>query len=130
MKKVLFLLPVLILTACDNQLSQNKTIQNELKRCGDECGQIIANGELGDFLIKLPETAALRNIANSNKNAKFLSIKDPKQYSMSGYCLLNIIPLKAMEKLGTPENTCNYRLYCGAPENMNYDEFYAVEICE
>jgi hypothetical protein len=97
--------------------------------CGFDCRPGIATGEMGDFLVSVPETEELRKIANSQKNAKFLSVFNPNSYSKQGYCLINIIPYSTMEKMGTPNNDCNYRIYCGAPEFMNYDEFYAVEVC-
>ena len=110
--------------------SPMKQIQKAMDDCGDDCRKVIATGEMDDFLIRLPETPELREIANSNKNAMFLSVHNPNQFSKDGYCLINIVPFNTMKKLGMPENTCNYRIYCGSPEFMNYDEFYAVEVCD
>lgn len=97
--------------------------------CGFDCRPGIATGEMGDFLISVPETEELRKIANEQKNAKFLSVFNPNSYAKTGYCLINIIPYSTMEKMGTLNDKCHYRIYCGAPEFMNYDEFYAVEVC-
>lgn len=115
----------------DNDLffDAGKEIQKARDNCGDECNNVIATGEMGDFLVSVPETEELRKIANSQKNAKFLSVFNPNSYAKQGYCLINIIPYSAMEKMGTPNSDCNYRIYCGVPEFMNYDEFYAVEVC-
>lgn len=106
-----------------------KAIQNAVDECGDDCRTFITTGEMGDFLIQLPETEELRKIANKQKTAKFLSVKNPNQYAKVGYCLVNRISYNTMKKLNMPDNTCNYRIYCGAPEFMDYDEFYAVEAC-
>ena len=97
--------------------------------CGFDCRPGVATGEMGDFLVSVPETEELRKIANSQKDAKFLSVFNPNTYAKAGYCLINIIPYSTREKMGDPDNDCNYRIYCGAPEFMNYDEFYAVEVC-
>lgn len=115
----------------DNGLDNHdyKAIQKAMDDCGDECRPVLVTGEMGDFLIKLPATDELRKIANKQKNAKFLSVFNPNSYAKTGYCLINIIPYSTMEKMGDPDNDCNYRIYCGAPEFMNYDEFYAVEVC-
>ena len=96
---------------------------------GAECDPVLTTGEQGDFLIRLPESEALLKIANKTKNAKFLSVFNPNSYSKKGYCLLNIIPFDTMEKLGWENTDCHYRLYCGAPDFIDYDQYYAVEIC-
>ncbi len=106
------------------------TVQREIANADDASSRVIAEGDSGDFLIKLSETDALRNIFRAEKNAKFLSVSNPNQYAESGYCLINIIPYNTMKKLGTPNNTCNYRIYCGGAESMDYDQYYAVEVCE
>ncbi|MBE6460638.1 MAG: hypothetical protein E7007_01880 [Alphaproteobacteria bacterium] len=97
--------------------------------CGEECDPVLTTGDQGDFLIRLPESEALLKIANKTKNAKFLSVFNPNSYAKAGYCLLNIIPYSTMEKLGWENKDCHYRLYCGAPEFMDYDQYYAVEVC-
>ncbi len=115
----------------DNDLDSHryKAIQKAIDDCGDECSPVLATGEMGDFLIQLPETEELRKVANGQKNAKFLSVFNPNQYTKAGYCLVNVVPYYTMKKLEMPDNDC-YRIYCGAPEFMNYDEFYAVEVCD
>lgn len=107
----------------------DEIIRNVMNDCGDECRSVLATGEMGDFLIQIPETEELRKITNNQKNAKFLSVFNPNSYAKVGYCLVNVIPYSTMEKMGTPYNGCHYRIYCGAPEFMNYDEFYAIEVC-
>jgi hypothetical protein len=107
------------------------TIVDEMKK-NDDAGvgnPVIVTGERGDFVIKLQETEQLKAIANKQKNAKFLSVDAPKQYISDGFCLVNIIPYNTMVALGTPDNNCSYRLFCGSENDMNYDEFYAVELC-
>lgn len=117
-------------TGLDSDRSEQYiTLQREMVAC-DDCGRVIATGDGGDFLIRLPQTNALYNITRAEKNAKFLSIENPKQYAESGYCLVNVVPYNTVEKLGIPSNTCHYRIYCGASENMDYDQYYAVEVCE
>ncbi|MBQ6027820.1 MAG: hypothetical protein IJL21_04705 [Alphaproteobacteria bacterium] len=104
------------------------SIQNAMDNCDNGC-PIIIHGEMGDYLIQLPETEDLRKIANKQKDSKFLSVFNPNSYTKDGYCLVNVIPYNTMKELGTPDSNCNYRIYCGAPEHMDYDEFYAVEVC-
>lgn len=115
----------------DNDLDSHevKSVQQAMDDCKDDCRTVLATGEIGDYLLRVPETDELRQIANKQKNAKFLSIFNPNSYAKPGYCLINVIPYNAMQKLGTPNNNCHYRIYCGAPEYMNYDEPYAVEVC-
>ena len=110
--------------------SAMEQVQNAIKGCDDDCRRVIASGEMDDFLIRIPETLELREISNGNKNAKFLSVENPNQYAKLGYCLVNVVPLNTMKKMGMLGNTCHYRIYCGAPEFMNYDESYAVEVCD
>ena len=111
-------------------LNDSQTIQDAMLECGEECDPVLTTGDQGDFLIRLPESEALLKIANKTKNAKFLSVFNPNSYAKAGYCLLNIIPYNTMEKLGWENKDCHYRLYCGAPEFMDYDQYYAVEVCD
>ena len=115
----------------DNKLDSSdfKTIEKAIENCGDKCEKVLATGEMGDYLIKVPETKELHEIANKQKNTKFLSVFNPNSYTQTGYCLVNILPLNTIQKLHMPNNYCHYRIYCGAPEYVNYDEFYAVEVC-
>lgn len=92
--------------------------------------RIIATGDNGDYLIQISETSALHRFVFDEKNTKFLSIWNPNQYAKEGYCLVNVIPHTAMGKAGLTNKTCKYRIYCGAPESMDYDQDYAVEVCE
>lgn len=111
-------------------LNDSQTIQDAMRKCGEECDLVLTIGEQGDYLVRLPESEALRKVANRTKTAKFLSVFNPNSYSKAGYCLLNIIPYNTMEKLGWWNKDCHYRLYCGAPEFMDYDQNYAVEVCD
>lgn len=130
MKKTLFILPLLALTACDSATTPDADIiRNAINACGDECATVLTTGEHGDFLIRIPENKELRKIASREKNVKFLSTSNPKSYAQTGHCLINIIPYNTFQEMGTPERNCHYRIYCGAPEYMNYDEYYAVEVC-
>lgn len=134
MKKIVLLVSVLALTVCDKATAAGsddyKNLQQAMDDCGEECAPVIATGDYGDFLIRMPETDILRDISNKEKSAKFLSTENPKRYAESGYCLVNVVPYNTMKNLGIPNNTCHYRIYCGAPENMDYDQYYAVEVCE
>lgn len=133
MKKILFITTLIALplfTACEKEQTPTKEdyaiLQNAVQVADTT---IITIGDQGDFLIKLQKTDEIQAIYNKQKTAKFLSISDPKQYIEEGYCLLNVIPVNTMEQIGTPDNTCHYRLYCGNAKNMNYDNLYAVELC-
>lgn len=126
MKKLLLLLPVFMLVGCDKK-TDYEIVQNEIK--GKEI-PVIATGTMGDFMIKIPETPALKKIASKTKNSKFLSVENPNPMSENGYCLINTIPLNTWEKLGSPNNTCHYRIYCGHLDFVDYDKMYAVEVCE
>lgn len=134
MEKLSLLVSVLALVACDSatagDLQDYKNLQQAMNDCGYECRPVIAEGEYGDFLIRMPETDVLREIASKEKYAKFLSTENPKQYARDGYCLVNIIPANTMEQLGWENKNCPYRIYCGAPELMDYDQYYAVVVCE
>lgn len=112
------------------RLSDSRVIEDAMRECGEECDLVLTTGDHGDFLIRLPESEALLKIANKTKNRKFLSVFNPNSYAKSGYCLLNIIPYNTMEKLGWENKDCHYRLYCGAPEFMDYDQYYSVEVCD
>jgi hypothetical protein len=91
---------------------------------------VIAQGELGDFIIRLAETDQLLAIMQKDKNAMFLSIETPQKYISDGYCLVNVVPLSTLEAIGTPDSGCNYRLFCGSESDMKYDEMYAIELCQ
>ncbi len=100
-----------------------------MRECGEECDTVLTTGNQGDFLIRLPESDALRKVANRTKKNKFLSVY-PSDYAKAGYCLLNVIPHNTMEKLDGVNKDCYYRLYCGAPEFIDGAQGYAIEICE
>lgn len=110
-------------------LNNVKIIEDALEDCGVACEETLATGESGDYLIRLPATDALLKVANKAKNSKFLSVFNPNSYAKDGYCLLNIVPYDTMEKLGWQNKNCYYRIYCGAPEFLDYDQHYAVEVC-
>lgn len=117
-------------TGLDSEKSEKYiTIQREMESC-DDCGRVLASGDDGDFIIQLPETNALKNITRADKNAKFLSVFNLNHYAKAGYCLVNVIPYNTMKKLDLPNKTCSYRIYCGAPELMDYNQYYAVEVCQ
>lgn len=133
MKKIIILSLALPLVACDSAPKSTgpatpadfEVVMNEIQKADRP---ILAGGEQGDFLIKLEKTDALKDVASRDKTAKFLSIDDPKQYIEDDFCLLNIVPKGAMEKMGNPDSACYYRLFCG--EKIKGDGFYAVELCE
>ena len=136
MKRIIILSLVLPLIACDKapEVQQSTgaatpadftTVMNEMQKADRH---ILAGGDQGDFLIKIENTDAIKDVASRDKNAKFLSIDNPKQYIEDGFCLLNIIPKVTIEKMGNPDSRCHYRLFCG--DTMNYDEYYAVELCK
>ena len=89
---------------------------------------IVALGTNGDYVVALPASETLTAIAAKEKTVTFLSIENPAQYVTEGTCLLNIIPQNTMAAMNTPENKCNFRLFCGTAEEMG-GETYAVEGC-
>lgn len=99
------------------------------ENCGDDCSKVIAEGKQGDFLIKVPATPEILEIANGEKTVKFLSVQNPQNYVQDGYCLVNTIPYNTMKQMGKTDNHCHFRLYCGSADSMNYNENYAVEVC-
>ncbi len=133
MKKIISLaimLSIPVLSGCGSDKPTPEdyvSIQNETKK---DNLTVVGIGVGGDYIIKLEKNDVLTKIANKEKTVKFLSVENPKQYIEEGYCLLNIIPNTTMQAMSMPENKCNFRLFCGSAEEMNYDEMYAVEICE
>lgn len=89
---------------------------------------IISIGAAGDYVIAIPATDALKAVAAKEKTVTFLSVENPQQLVKEGQCLINIIPQKTMMEMNTPENKCNFRIFCGNADDMNA-EAYAVEVC-
>ena len=107
-------------TAIETEIQNNTTADTPIS--------IVALGQGGDYIISLPATDTVQEIAAKKKTVKFLSVENPAQYITESNCLLNIIPDNTMAAMNTPENKCNFRLFCGTAEDMNA-EFYAVELC-
>lgn len=133
MKKIsLLALTAITLVACgDNKPTPEdfQTIEQEAKNASGETAlTILSLGAAGDYIVQLPATDALVAIAKKDKSVTFLSVDNPSQYISDGTCLLNIIPKRTMENMNMPENTCNFRLFCGNADDMNA-EVYAVEVC-
>lgn len=126
MKKLLLILPAVALAAC----SQGQKSDMEILESAVQDTEIIAQGKMGDFMVQVQETEALKKIADKEKTAKFLSVENPDAKSKEGYCLVNVIPVAAMEKVGMENSTCHYRIYCGQPGVVDYDKMYAVEVCK
>lgn len=92
--------------------------------------EILATGSEGDILVKVKATEELKKLAAREKNSRFLSTEQPKQYIQDGYVLINIVPFEAMKKFKLDlEHGCHYRIFFGSIEDMNYDTMYAVELC-
>jgi hypothetical protein len=74
-----------------------------------------ATGSRGDYIVKVPSTPELVQIANGNKTALFLSV-DPFGFIEEGYILINVVPqFNEYRILGT--------------DIMSYNgTYYAVEI--
>ena len=134
MKKLsLLAIAAVALVACGEQKptpADFATIETEINNAAsaDQPIAIVALGAAGDYVISLPANEAVLAVAAKEKSATFLSIENPAQYIAEGTCLLNIIPDNTMAAMNTPENKCNFRLFCGTAEDMNA-EFYAVELC-
>lgn len=134
MKKLSLLALVAVsLAACgDNKPTPADfaTIETEIQNVAaqGENISIVALGQAGDYMLPLPATDALTAIAAKDKTVTFLSVENPAQYVAEGTCLLNIIPQNTMAAMNTPENKCNFRLFCGTAEDMGA-EVYAVEVC-
>ena len=90
---------------------------------------IIALGQNGDYIIPIVATDAVKNIGAKAKTVTFLSAEIPTDSITDGQCMLNIIPQNTMQQMGTPENKCNFRLFCGTAADIATNEFYAVELC-
>ncbi len=106
------------------------TFINQQQQNWDENAIIISEGERGDFLNYIDETPEILQIYNNKeKTAMFLSIENPAQYIKPGKCLVNTIGYDILKEMaGDNEvSNCSWRLFCGT--EMNYDGFYAVELC-
>jgi hypothetical protein len=134
MKKLsLLAIAAVALVACGEQKptpADFATIETEINNAAsaDQPIAIVALGAAGDYVISLPANEAVLAVAAKEKSAAFLSIENPAQYIAEGTCLLNIIPDNTMAAMNTPENKCNFRLFCGTAEDMA-GEAYAVELC-
>lgn len=137
MKKLTaFAAVALALGACSNENqtptpADFATIETEIQNSVSQGvgATIVAIGTSGDYAIAIPATDVVKEIAAKKKTAKFLSVENVDQYVLADKCLLNIIPQNVMEQLGTPENKCNFRLFCGTADDVANNEFYAVELC-
>ena len=135
MKKLSALaLATIALTACGDNAptpADFATIETEIQNSAtaDTPISIVALGANGDYVIALPANETVTAIAAKKKSVAFLSVENPAQYVTEGKCLLNIIPQNTMMAMNTPENKCNFRLFCGTSDDINNNEFYAVELC-
>ncbi len=137
MKKLTaFAAVALALGACSNENqtptpADFATIETEIQNSVSQGvgATIVAIGTSGDYAIAIPATDVVKEIAAKKKTVKFLSVENVDQYVLTDKCLLNIIPQNVMEQLGTPENKCNFRLFCGTADDVANNEFYAVELC-
>ena len=129
-KSSLLALTAVALVACGENKptpADYTTVESEITKVTNL--SILALGVGGDYIVALPESDALTEIASKAKTVKFLSVADPQNYLTEGNCLLNIIPANTMAAMNTPENTCNFRLFCGTADDITNNEFYAVELC-
>lgn len=135
MKKLsLLAIAAVALAACGDQKptpADFATIEAEINNTtsSEQPISIVALGAAGDYIISLPANEAVLAVAAKEKSATFLSVETPEQYITEGTCLLNIIPDNTMAAMNTPENKCNFRLFCGTAEDITNNEFYAVELC-
>ena len=106
------------------------TFVNQQRQNWDENAVIISEGTRGDFLNYIDETPEILQIYNNKeKTAMFLSVENPAQYIKPGKCLVNTIGYDILKEMaGDNEvSNCSWRLFCGT--EMNYDGYYAVELC-
>ena len=135
MKKLsLLAIAAVALAACGDQKptpADFATIETEINNTtsSEQPISIVALGAAGDYIISLPANEAVLAVAAKEKSVTFLSVETPEQYITEDTCLLNIIPDNTMAAMNTPENKCNFRLFCGTAEDINNNEFYAVELC-
>ena len=137
MKKLsIFALVAAALTACSNEPetptpADFATIESEIQTSAQQGvgTTMIAIGQNGDYVIPIVATDTVKEIEKKKKTAAFMSIQNPEQYIADGQCMLNIIPQNTMAQMGTPENKCNFRLFCGTAEDITNNQFYAVELC-
>ncbi|MDR1071166.1 MAG: hypothetical protein LBL21_00800 [Rickettsiales bacterium] len=151
MKKLsLLILTVLALGACDKKESTLELataedyaiVKAEVSKessPGIVLNPIIKSGKRGDMIVDMvvpvEATPQLKAIYQKKKTAKFLSIdmvelqkinpqRNPYAKSGTDYCLVNIITRE-----GAVGN-CDARIFCGPLENINYNDYYAVELCK
>jgi hypothetical protein len=91
---------------------------------------VIAQGKLGDFIVRISGTDQIRSIMKKKKDTRFLSVEAPEKYISDGYCLLNVVPRDTIKAQGIPAADCSYRLFCGAESDMETEEMYAIELCK
>ena len=106
------------------------TFVNQQRQNRDENAVIISEGTRGDFLNYIDETPEILQIYNNKeKTAMFLSVENPAQYIKPGKCLVNTIGYDILKEMAgdNEASNCSWRLFCGT--EMNYDGFYAVELC-
>ena len=90
------------LAACDQgpkypTVEDTKVVLSEMEKQPGK-STIVALGAQGDYLLKLEETEALKNVASMEKTAKALSA-DIVPHMADGVCLLNIIPNRTMAQI-------------------------------
>ncbi len=87
---------------------------------------VVAVGEDGGALVKIPATPELIDIATKAHTTTFVSVENPVQYVQDGFILVNIVPVSVLAQ--NPEMTsCAYRVFYGTAEDMTGD--YAVAVC-
>ncbi|MCL1902606.1 MAG: hypothetical protein FWG18_03200 [Alphaproteobacteria bacterium] len=130
MKKLLLIAPVAFaLLACDKQEAKPKATAEDgaTVMAAIQTDEIIALGDRGDFIVRIPISQEIVTIANKEKTAMFLSAR-PTEHASDESCLVNIIPYAVMQKMNAKYSSC-IRLVCGKT-GVNFAKLYAVEICE
>ena len=106
------------------------TFINQQRQNLEENSIVVSEGERGDFLYYIDETPEILQIYNDReKTAMFLSVENPAQYIKPGKCLVNTIGYDILKEMAVDDefSDCSWRLFCGT--EMNYDGFYAIELC-
>ncbi|MDE6478483.1 MAG: hypothetical protein K2L94_04545 [Alphaproteobacteria bacterium] len=87
---------------------------------------VVATGEDGGALIKMPATPELIDIAGRARTTTFVAVENPAQYAQDGFVLVNIVPASILAQ--NPEmSSCAYRVFYGTADDMTGD--YAVAVC-
>lgn len=120
MKKLPFyIIGTLALAACDSKQATANDYQNvQAELIKYQSAPILVTGPQGDYIIQVQETDLIEDIADKQKNSRFLSA-NPIPYITDETCLINVVP----------NTNCPYRIFCGEADDIGDQGYYAVAVC-